>query len=182
MLRRIAEAVARPTSASCRSKPNDQLDLQSLHRVRERWVMRRTAEDLGARIERSEFTIGLERNGRLIYIYRLGYERNVPQSFIFAKNVRGMGVSAGRGTLLGSALGCGVADAGNGLLRGRHVRVAYPWETKSVSPETRLERELRAPRRRNTQLNGLWSGEQQFPYIGRDFCFTSARNNFSASS
>jgi transposase len=39
----IAEAVARPTMRFVPIKTDDQLDLQSLHRVRERWVMRRTA-------------------------------------------------------------------------------------------------------------------------------------------
>src|SRR5450631_1144668 len=39
----IAEAVGRPTMRFVPVKGDDQLDLQSLHRVRERWVMRRTA-------------------------------------------------------------------------------------------------------------------------------------------
>jgi len=39
----IAEAVARPTMRFVPIKTDDQLDLQSLHRVRERWVIRRTA-------------------------------------------------------------------------------------------------------------------------------------------
>jgi transposase len=39
----IAEAVCRPTMRFVPIKSDDQLDLQSLHRVRERWVMRRTA-------------------------------------------------------------------------------------------------------------------------------------------
>jgi len=39
----IAEAVARPRMRFVPVKTDDQLDLQSLHRVRERWVMRRTA-------------------------------------------------------------------------------------------------------------------------------------------
>jgi transposase len=39
----IAEAVARPAMRFFPIKTDDQLDLQSLHRVRERWVMRRTA-------------------------------------------------------------------------------------------------------------------------------------------
>jgi transposase len=39
----IAEAVGRPTMRFVPIKNDDQLDLQSLHRVRERWVMRRTA-------------------------------------------------------------------------------------------------------------------------------------------
>ena len=39
----IAEAVRRPTMRFVPVKSDDQLDLQSLHRVRERWVMRRTA-------------------------------------------------------------------------------------------------------------------------------------------
>jgi transposase len=39
----IAEAVNRPTMRFVPIKSDDQLDLQSLHRVRERWVMRRTA-------------------------------------------------------------------------------------------------------------------------------------------
>ena len=39
----IAEAVGRPTMRFVPVKSEDQLDLQSLHRVRERWVMRRTA-------------------------------------------------------------------------------------------------------------------------------------------
>jgi transposase len=38
-----AEAIARPTMRFVPIKTDDQLDLQSLHRVRERWVMRRTA-------------------------------------------------------------------------------------------------------------------------------------------
>jgi transposase len=39
----IAEAVARPTMRFVPIKIDDQLDMQSLHRVRERWGMRRTA-------------------------------------------------------------------------------------------------------------------------------------------
>src|ERR1700758_2047638 len=39
----IAEAVSRPTMRFVPIKTDDQLDLQSLHRVRERWVVRRTA-------------------------------------------------------------------------------------------------------------------------------------------
>ncbi|MFZ0333284.1 MAG: IS110 family transposase [Candidatus Acidiferrales bacterium] len=39
----IAEAVARPTMRFVPIKTDEQLDLQSWHRVRERWVMRRTA-------------------------------------------------------------------------------------------------------------------------------------------
>src|ERR1051325_2270519 len=39
----IAEAVGRPTMRFVPLKSDDQLDLQSLHRVRERWVSRRTA-------------------------------------------------------------------------------------------------------------------------------------------
>jgi transposase len=39
----IAEAVARPSMRFVPIKSDDQLDLQSLHRVRERWVARRTA-------------------------------------------------------------------------------------------------------------------------------------------
>ena len=39
----IAEAVARPTMRFVPIKTDDQLDMQSMHRVRERWVMRRTA-------------------------------------------------------------------------------------------------------------------------------------------
>jgi transposase len=39
----IAEAVTRPKMRFVPIKTDDQLDMQSLHRVRERWVMRRTA-------------------------------------------------------------------------------------------------------------------------------------------
>ena len=39
----IAEAVQRPRMRSMPIKTDEQLDLQALHRVRERWVMRRTA-------------------------------------------------------------------------------------------------------------------------------------------
>jgi transposase len=39
----IAEAVTRPNMRFVPIKTDDQLDLQSLHRVRERWVVRRTA-------------------------------------------------------------------------------------------------------------------------------------------
>ncbi len=39
----IAEAVERPKMRFVPIKSDDQLDMQSLHRVRERWVMRRTA-------------------------------------------------------------------------------------------------------------------------------------------
>src|ERR1700741_3297016 len=39
----IAEAVGRPTMRFVPIKSDEQLDLQSVHRVRERWVMRRTA-------------------------------------------------------------------------------------------------------------------------------------------
>jgi transposase len=39
----IAEAVGRPNRRFVPIKTDEQLDLQSLHRVRERWVMRRTA-------------------------------------------------------------------------------------------------------------------------------------------
>ena len=38
-----AEAVGRPSMRFVPIKTDDQLDLQSLHRVRERWVGRRTA-------------------------------------------------------------------------------------------------------------------------------------------
>ena len=40
----IAEAIARPTMRFVPIKSDDQRDMQSLHRARERWVMRRTAE------------------------------------------------------------------------------------------------------------------------------------------
>ena len=39
----FAEAVSRPTMRFVPIKTDDQLDLQSLHRMRERWVVRRTA-------------------------------------------------------------------------------------------------------------------------------------------
>jgi transposase len=39
----IAEAVTRPSMRFVPIKTDDQLNLQSLHRVRERWVVRRTA-------------------------------------------------------------------------------------------------------------------------------------------
>ena len=39
----IAEAVSRPSMRFVPIKTDDQLDLQSLHRVRERWIMRRTS-------------------------------------------------------------------------------------------------------------------------------------------
>lgn len=39
----IAEAVDRPTMRFVAIKTDDQFDMQSLHRVRERWVTRRTA-------------------------------------------------------------------------------------------------------------------------------------------
>lgn len=39
----IAEAVGRPSMRFVPIKTDDQLDMQSLHRVRERWVTRRTA-------------------------------------------------------------------------------------------------------------------------------------------
>ena len=39
----IAEAVQRPTMRFVQIKTDDQLDLQALHRVRDRWVARRTA-------------------------------------------------------------------------------------------------------------------------------------------
>ena len=39
----IAEAVQRPTMRSVPIKTDDQLDLQALHKVRDRWVARRTA-------------------------------------------------------------------------------------------------------------------------------------------
>jgi transposase len=39
----IAEAVGRPTMRFVPVKTDEQLDMQSLHRVRERWIMRRTA-------------------------------------------------------------------------------------------------------------------------------------------
>lgn len=39
----IAEAVGRPTMRFVPLKTDDQLDMQSVHRVRERWVTRRTA-------------------------------------------------------------------------------------------------------------------------------------------
>src|SRR6201993_4840763 len=39
----IAEAVGRPSMRFVPIKTDEQLDLQSLHRVRERWVVRRTA-------------------------------------------------------------------------------------------------------------------------------------------
>ena len=45
----IAEAVGRPKMRFVPIKSDDQLDLQSLHRVRERWVARRTAVIIKAR-------------------------------------------------------------------------------------------------------------------------------------
>jgi transposase len=39
----IAEAVSRPTMRFVPIKTDEQLDMQSVHRVRERWIMRRTA-------------------------------------------------------------------------------------------------------------------------------------------
>jgi transposase len=39
----IAEAVGRPRMRFVPIKTDDQLDLQSLHRIRERWIVRRTA-------------------------------------------------------------------------------------------------------------------------------------------
>lgn len=39
----IAEAVCRPTMRFVPIKSDEQLDMQSIHRVRERWIMRRTA-------------------------------------------------------------------------------------------------------------------------------------------
>src|ERR1700687_548699 len=39
----IAEAVGRPTMRFVPIKSDEQLDMQSLHRVRERWILRRTA-------------------------------------------------------------------------------------------------------------------------------------------
>ena len=51
----IAEAVGRPRMRFVPIKSDDQLDLQSLHRVRERWVIRRTAvvnQILGLLLER----------------------------------------------------------------------------------------------------------------------------------
>ena len=39
----IAEAVSRPSMRFVPIKTDEQLDMQSLHRVRERWIMRRTA-------------------------------------------------------------------------------------------------------------------------------------------
>jgi len=42
-MRAIAEAVQRPRMRFVPIKSEEQLDLQALHRVRERWVMRRTA-------------------------------------------------------------------------------------------------------------------------------------------
>ena len=39
----IAEAVSRPSMRFVPIKTDDQLDMQSLHRVRERWIMRRTS-------------------------------------------------------------------------------------------------------------------------------------------
>jgi transposase len=39
----IAEAMCRPTMRFVPIKTDEQLDMQSLHRVRERWIMRRTA-------------------------------------------------------------------------------------------------------------------------------------------
>ena len=39
----IAEGVSRPTMRFVPIKTDEQLDMQSLHRVRERWIMRRTA-------------------------------------------------------------------------------------------------------------------------------------------
>jgi hypothetical protein len=43
MLRRLLKQWVGPTMRFVPIKTDDQLDLQSLHRVRERWVMRRTA-------------------------------------------------------------------------------------------------------------------------------------------
>jgi len=61
----IAEAVQRPRMRFVPIKSEEQLDLQALHRVRERWVMRRTAvaqlklelEQLTARVEEMDRVI-----------------------------------------------------------------------------------------------------------------------------
>jgi len=62
----IAEAIARPTMRFVPIKTDDQLDLQSLHRVRERWVMRCTAvinQIRGLLLERG---ITLRKGGRYV--------------------------------------------------------------------------------------------------------------------
>jgi transposase len=62
----IAEAIARPTMCFVPIKTDDQLDLQSLHRVRERWVMRCTAvinQIRGLLLERG---ITLRKGGRYV--------------------------------------------------------------------------------------------------------------------
>ena len=76
----IAEAVGRPTKCFVPIKSDDQLDLQSLHRVRERWVMRRTAvvnQIRGLLLERG-ITL---RKGRRMWMLRCpGFSQSVRRS------------------------------------------------------------------------------------------------------
>src|SRR5271170_1424221 len=57
----IAEAVQRPRMRFVPIKTEEQLDLQALHRVRERWVMRRTA------VVNQIRSLLLERSGRVFH-------------------------------------------------------------------------------------------------------------------
>jgi transposase len=69
----IAEAVGRPKMRFVPIKTDGQLDLQSLHRVRERWVMRRTAvinQIRGLLLERG---IACARGDAISMRHHLGY-------------------------------------------------------------------------------------------------------------
>jgi len=73
----IAEAVSRPTMRFVPIKTDDQLDMQSLHRVRERWIMRRTAvvnQIRGLLLERG-ITVRTGRCPRRAWRARRGYVR-----------------------------------------------------------------------------------------------------------
>ena len=70
-----SEAVTRPTMRFVPIKTDDQLDLQSLHRVRERWVVRRTAvinQMRGMLLERGIICGELEQCKRLVAIPGIG--------------------------------------------------------------------------------------------------------------
>ena len=97
----IAEAVGRPRMRFAPIKTDDQLDLQSLHRIRERWIVRRTAvinQIRGLLLERG-ITI---RKGR---VYRGKDERDevairTLAGFAFSLDPHRRGTGANRNRLL----------------------------------------------------------------------------------
>jgi hypothetical protein len=66
-------------------------------------------------------------------VLRISYETNAPHSPISAKNIRGMGMSAGTSILVVSTVGCSLAVRRNGLLFRGNVPRAQPQEPESSS-------------------------------------------------